>query len=67
MRLCVIFVETPKSRTQVSMDAYGAMEMHNKVVLEANSAGVHGGAVSLPSNLFHYLPVVVYGDKSRKV
>ena len=45
MRLCVVFVEITESRTQVCMDAYGVMEVHNNVVFQANTADIDGGAV----------------------
>ena len=45
---CVVCVETPDSRTQVFMRSSGELAVHDNVVFEANTAGVDGGAVSLP-------------------
>ena len=39
---------TLESRTQVYMHTGGELEVHDNVVLEANTAGSDGGAVRLP-------------------
>ena len=56
-------VETPESRTQVSMYKEGVLKVHGNVVFEANTAGVDGGAVSLPFDTVLLLSAVVFCDK----
>ena len=46
-----------ESRTQVYMFDSGVLEVHDNVLLQANTAQ-YGGAVSLPSEIDSHLPVV---------
>ena len=49
--------ETPDSRTQIMMSGGGVLEVHNNVVLQANTAGSTGGAVSFPFEMVSRLSV----------
>ena len=50
--------ETPDSRTQIMMaDWGGVLEVHNNVLLQANTAGSTGGAVSFPFEIVSRLSV----------
>ena len=61
-RHCVVYDETPESRTQVDMLEEGLVKVHDNVVFEANTAGDSGGAVSLPFAPFSFLSALVSCD-----
>ena len=51
-------IETPESRNQIYVGYDGVLEVHDNVVLQANTAGLDGGAVILPFDLGSHLPGV---------
>ena len=59
-RPCAVCVVTPETRTQVFMYTYGDLAVHNNVAFEANTAGVYGGAVSLPFDRSSHLSLLLF-------
>jgi hypothetical protein len=55
-----------ESRTQVAIGDDGVLEMHDNVLMQANTAGTDGGAVSLPFEIGSHLPVLVLQDTFGK-
>jgi len=44
------------------MNTRGVLEVHENVVCEANTAGQHGGAVSVPLEIAFHLAILVFSD-----
>jgi len=48
------------------MDENGVLDLHDNVVLQANTAGRFGGAVRIPFEIDSHLPVQVLRDTFGK-